>query len=115
MADDIVVDKEVFYSRLSNFIKAWKDDKRTDELFQGVGSIVLCVGKASEGTYTKATAFQVRAALPSKRLLLTLFAAMVAWLRVSVNPHHYHTRWNSLCHYEEEGYARNTFQLRLIR
>jgi hypothetical protein len=63
MADDIVVDKEVFYNRLSGFIKAWKDDKRTDELFQGVGSIVLCVGKASEGTYTKATAFQVCATL----------------------------------------------------
>lgn len=59
MADEIVVDKELFYNRLSSFITAWKGDKRSDEVFQGAGSIVICVGKASEGAYTKATAFQV--------------------------------------------------------
>jgi nucleosome binding factor SPN SPT16 subunit len=60
MADEIVIDKEVFHERLSSFVTQWKNDKRSnDALFQGVGSIVLCVGKASDGAYTKATAFQV--------------------------------------------------------
>jgi hypothetical protein len=61
-ADDIVIDKAAFHDRLSNFIAQWKNDKRAGEtLFGGVGSIVICIGKASEQTtsYTKSAAFQV--------------------------------------------------------
>jgi len=55
MADEISIDKKLFHRRLASFIAEWKRDK-----FGGVGSIVLCVGKASEGgTYTKPVAFQV--------------------------------------------------------
>jgi nucleosome binding factor SPN SPT16 subunit len=59
---EIAVDKEAFHDRLSSFISAWKNDKRaSDTVFGGVGSIVICVGKASEhGTsYQKSAAFQL--------------------------------------------------------
>lgn len=56
MADEISIDKKLFHKRLASFIAEWKRDK-----FGGVGSIVLCVGKASEGgVYSKPVAFQVR-------------------------------------------------------
>lgn len=80
MADEIVVDKDVFYDRLSSFLTQWKGDKRSDEIFQGVGSIVLCVGKASEGAYTKATAFQVWTYTDLSLLMLTVITAMAPWI-----------------------------------
>lgn len=62
MADDIVIDKDLFHERLGNFISKWKTDKRGgDQIFQGAGSIATVVGKASDpGSYLKPAAFQVR-------------------------------------------------------
>jgi hypothetical protein len=61
MADDIVIDKQLFHERLSSFVTKWKTDKRAgDHIFQGAGSIATVVGKASEeGSYLKPAAFQV--------------------------------------------------------
>jgi hypothetical protein len=61
MADDIVIDKQLFHERLSSFVTKWKADKRAgDHVFQGAGSIATVVGKASEeGSYLKPAAFQV--------------------------------------------------------
>jgi hypothetical protein len=62
MSDEIVIDKGSFHTRLSSFITQWKSDKRSDALFSGVGSIAICVGKASDGAYPKSAAFQVSVA-----------------------------------------------------
>lgn len=52
MAEEVKIDKQVFHNRLSNFISAWKADKRAnDTLFGGVGSIVIHMGK-NEDTVT---------------------------------------------------------------
>ncbi|KAF1814664.1 SPT16-domain-containing protein [Eremomyces bilateralis CBS 781.70] len=60
MADEIQIDKNVFHNRLSSFLSHWKADKRGgDSSFGGVGSVVICVGKASDGAYTKGAAFQL--------------------------------------------------------
>ncbi|KAI9699299.1 MAG: FACT complex subunit spt16 [Candelina mexicana] len=49
MADEIRIDKETFENRLSQFLSAWKADKRSGEtLFGGVGSIVILMGKTEE-------------------------------------------------------------------
>jgi nucleosome binding factor SPN SPT16 subunit len=62
MAEEIVIDKQLFHDRLQAFITQWKADKRSgDTLFGGAGSIIILVGKASEpGAYAKSSAFQVR-------------------------------------------------------
>lgn len=61
MAEEIVIDKQVFHDRLSSFLTQWKADKRSgDAIFQGAGSVAIVVGKASEpGAYQKSAAFQV--------------------------------------------------------
>jgi hypothetical protein len=60
MSDEIVIDKQIFHDRLSQFLTQWKNDKRSnDALFHGIGSIAICVGKASDGAYPKSAAFQV--------------------------------------------------------
>ncbi|KAI9796396.1 MAG: FACT complex subunit spt16 [Piccolia ochrophora] len=49
MADQIVIDRQVFNDRLSHFVNAWKADKRSgDALFAGAGSILVMMGKAEE-------------------------------------------------------------------
>lgn len=49
MADEIKIDKQVFENRISQFISAWKADKRSgDALFGGVSSIVILMGKTEE-------------------------------------------------------------------
>ena len=65
MADDIVIDKQLFHERLNNFVSKWKADKRSgDATFNGAGSIASVVGKASEpGIYLKPAAFQVSGAI----------------------------------------------------
>jgi hypothetical protein len=65
MADDIVIDKQLFHERLNNFVSKWKADKRSgDATFNGAGSIASVVGKASEpGIYLKPAAFQVSCAI----------------------------------------------------
>lgn len=60
MSDEIVIDKHIFHNRLSEFITKWKNDKRANNvLFNDIGSIAICVGKASDGAYPKSAAFQV--------------------------------------------------------
>ncbi|KAH7078697.1 FACT complex subunit-domain-containing protein [Paraphoma chrysanthemicola] len=61
MADDIVIDKQLFSERLSSLVAKWKADKRSgDQIFQGAGSIAAVVGKPSEpGSYLKPAAFQL--------------------------------------------------------
>ncbi len=57
---EIEISAELFHSRLSSFITQWKNDKRGgDTVFNGVGSIVVSVGKATEGAYPKSAALQV--------------------------------------------------------
>jgi hypothetical protein len=97
MSDEIVIDKASFHARLSSFITQWKNDKRSDALFSGVGSIVICVGKASDGAYPKSAAFQVGGQHMSLRSLLTSIIVMAAWLRVSRDPIRHHTRSNPYC------------------
>lgn len=61
MADGIVIDKHVFSSRLSNFIQAWKNDKRASNgVFNDASSIIILMGKANDdGAYLKNNAFHV--------------------------------------------------------
>ena len=61
MADEIVIDKQLFHERLNNFVTKWKADKRSgDQVFNGASSIATIVGKASEPShYLKPAAFQV--------------------------------------------------------
>lgn len=57
---EIEISAELFHARLSSFIASWKNDKRnSDALFGGVGSVVISVGKATEGSYPKSAAIQV--------------------------------------------------------
>ncbi|KAL4898438.1 FACT complex subunit-domain-containing protein [Aspergillus ambiguus] len=49
MAEEIVIDKDAFFNRLSSFYSAWKADKRSSHgVFGGVGSIVILMGKTDE-------------------------------------------------------------------
>ncbi|KAJ5105144.1 hypothetical protein NUU61_002491 [Penicillium alfredii] len=49
MAEEIAVDKNAFFNRLSNFYATWKADKRSgNALFGGAGSIVILMGKTDE-------------------------------------------------------------------
>ena len=63
MADDIIIDKQLFHERLGSLVTKWKADKRSgDAIFHGAGSIAAVVGKPSDpGSYLKPAAFQVRA------------------------------------------------------
>ena len=62
MADEIVIDKAVFFNRLSSFYAAWKADKRSNNtVFSGVGSIVILMGKTDEAnSFQKNNAMHVR-------------------------------------------------------
>ena len=109
MADDIVIDKQLFHDRLGNFVAKWKADKRSgDAIFQGASSIATVVGKASEpGSYLKPAAFQVRrSTVPRSMTANSASTAMVARLRVSCDTLHPHTRPPSNRHNKEEGYIR---------
>jgi hypothetical protein len=94
MADDIVIDKDLFHERLGNFVSKWKTDKRAgDQLFQGAGSIATVVGKASDpGSYLKPAAFQVSLRSPSINGTWTdsCRTAMAARLRVPRDLVHHH-------------------------
>lgn len=49
MAEEILIDKDTFFNRLTNFYSAWKADKRSgNAIFGGVGSIVILMGKTDE-------------------------------------------------------------------
>lgn len=62
MADEVKIDKQVFQDRLSQFLSAWKSDRRSnDALFGGVGSIVIRLGKNEQTiTLQKNNAIHVR-------------------------------------------------------
>jgi hypothetical protein len=61
MAEEIVIDKTTFFSRLSNLYSTWKTDKRTgNALFDGAGSIVILMGKTDEeNSFQKSNAMHV--------------------------------------------------------
>ena len=61
MAEDIVIDKTIFFDRLSSFYNAWKADKRSGAgVFGGVGSIIILMGKTDEtNAFQKANAMHV--------------------------------------------------------
>ena len=63
MADEVKIDKKTFHDRLSQFISAWKADKRSgDTLFGGVGSLIILLGKiedTSASTFRKNNAMHV--------------------------------------------------------
>jgi hypothetical protein len=103
MSDEIVIDKASFHARLSSFITQWKSDKRSDALFSGVGSIVICVGKASDGAYPKSAAFQVGSQHTFLMPMLTTITVVAARLRVPCNAVRHHTRGHSHCDNQEEG------------
>ncbi|OJJ44204.1 hypothetical protein ASPZODRAFT_135696 [Penicilliopsis zonata CBS 506.65] len=49
MAEEILIDKTVFFNRLSSFYASWKTDRRSgNAIFGGVGSIVILMGKTDE-------------------------------------------------------------------
>lgn len=63
MAEEIVIDKNAFFNRLSSFYTAWKADKRSgnNATFGGVGSIVILMGKTDEeNSFQKNSAMHVR-------------------------------------------------------
>ena len=62
MAEEIVIDKNTFFNRLSSFYAAWKADKRSgNTVFGGVGSIVILMGKTDEAnSFQKNNAMHVR-------------------------------------------------------
>ena len=111
MADDIVIDKQLFHERLNGFVTKWKADKRSgDQLFNGAGAIATVVGKASDpGSYMKPAAFQVRAdprhSAGSTDTWLIRLLAMASRLRVPGHPLHHHARPVPDCHDAEKGYV----------
>lgn len=49
MAEEIVIDNNNFFNRLSSFYASWKADKRSgNALFGNAGSIVILMGKTDE-------------------------------------------------------------------
>ena len=46
---DIKIDGKLFQERINHFVNAWKADKRAgDQVFSGVSSIVILLGKVEE-------------------------------------------------------------------
>jgi nucleosome binding factor SPN SPT16 subunit len=87
MADDIVIDKQLFHERLGSLVTKWKADKRSgDQLFQGATSIASVLGKPSDpGNYLKPAAFQVR--WTTLRLLEHALTILKLWLLGYEFPH----------------------------
>lgn len=88
MAEEVKIDKQVFHNRLSNFISAWKADKRAnDALFGGVGSIVIHMGKNEDTvTFQKNNAMHVcsfrRLVYGAYSLLTQVMTDLATWLRI---------------------------------
>lgn len=51
-AAEVNIDKQLFHTRLGNLVSAWKDPKKND-VFGGVSSIAVILGKTEEGPYSK--------------------------------------------------------------
>jgi hypothetical protein len=107
MADDIVIDKQLFHERLSSLVTKWKADKRSgDAIFHGASSIAAMVGKPSDpGTYLKPAAFQVSLAgrTMGEYVLIQVATAMVARLRIPTYALRPHARSAPDRHNQEEG------------
>jgi nucleosome binding factor SPN SPT16 subunit len=58
MGDEVKIDKQLFHTRLSHIISAWKDPKK-NEAYTGAGSIVVVLGKTAEGPYSKSLSLHV--------------------------------------------------------
>lgn len=58
MAEEVKIDKQQFHKRLSEFISAWKADKRGEGVFGGANSIVIAMGQSDTSE-----AFQKRNAM----------------------------------------------------
>lgn len=49
MAEDIAIDSNTFFTRLSSLYASWKADKRSgNALFDNAGSMVILMGKTDE-------------------------------------------------------------------
>ena len=59
MGDEVKIDKQLFHSRLGNFVSTWKDPKK-NEPYMGVSSILVVMGKTEEGPYSKSLSLHVR-------------------------------------------------------
>lgn len=109
MADDIVIDKQLFHERLSSLVTKWKADKRSgDAVFQGAHSIAAMVGKPSDpGTYLKPAAFQVSLGCgkTGDSVLTAVATAMAARLRVSTYAVRPDARSAPDRHNQEEGFV----------
>jgi hypothetical protein len=57
-AAEVNIDKQLFHARLGNLVAAWKDPKKND-VFGGVSSIVVILGKTEEGPYSKSLSLHV--------------------------------------------------------
>ncbi|GIK02644.1 FACT complex subunit spt16 [Aspergillus viridinutans] len=82
MAEEIVIDKTLFFNRLSSFYAAWRADKRSSQpTFGGVGSIVILMGKTDEAnTFQKNNAMHfwlLGYEFPATLLVFTLEAVYV--------------------------------------
>lgn len=82
MAEEIVIDKTLFFNRLSSFYAAWRADKRSSHpTFGGVGSIVILMGKTDEAsTFQKNNAMHfwlLGYEFPATLLVFTLEAVYV--------------------------------------
>lgn len=67
MAEDIAIDSNAFFSRLSSFYASWKADKRSgNALFGNAGSMVILMGKTDEeNSFQKNNAMHVSGPLPN--------------------------------------------------
>jgi nucleosome binding factor SPN SPT16 subunit len=59
MGDEVKIDKQLFHTRLGQFVSTWKDSKK-NEGYAGAGSIVVVMGKTAEGPYSKSLSLHVR-------------------------------------------------------
>lgn len=67
MAEDIAIDSNAFFSRLSSFYASWKADKRSgNALFGNAGSMVILMGKTDEeNSFQKNNAMHVSDPFPN--------------------------------------------------
>lgn len=118
---DIKIDAKLFQERINHFVNAWKADKRAgDQIFSGVSSIVILLGKVEENPefhknnamHVRTTSFSVSNILSSSFVVLALATrpaanylfrtVLVVRLRVPNYPHAPHPRDPLHCHDRKE-------------
>lgn len=61
MADNVKIDGKLFQERINHFVGAWKNDKRAgDQIFSGVSSILIMMGKVDDPVFHKNNSMHVR-------------------------------------------------------